>query len=89
MRGGEGAVGIAVKVPRYIMIGEGRHGQNDINKQHVTTFRRETCAHRDETVAIVWPQQLYVLLYMYVHMLMSHLTTFHCCHNHLPHPNTD
>ena len=28
MRGGEGAVGIAVQVPRYIMRGAGRHGLN-------------------------------------------------------------
>ena len=49
MRGGEGAVGIAMQVPRYIMRGAGRHGQNDVNKQHVTTFRIETCVHHGET----------------------------------------
>ena len=41
--GGEGALGIAVQVPTYIMRGAGRHGQNDVNNQHVITLgaRRE------------------------------------------------
>ena len=43
MRGGEGAVGIAVQAPTYNMRGAGRHGQNDVNNQHVMTLgaRRE------------------------------------------------
>ena len=64
IRGGEGAVGIAMQVPRYIMRGAGRHGQNDVNKQHATTFRIETCVHHGERVAIVFQQLLYVLLLM-------------------------
>ena len=41
LRGGEGAVGIAVQ--RYIMRGAGRHGHNDVNNKHVMTIgaRRE------------------------------------------------